>query len=407
MVTINSWGSSTPAEVAKGGTGQETLLIHGLLAGNTTGAITSLAVMTNGQLLVGSTTADPAPHTITSSDSTIAFTIGAGTISFQARAGTESVTGVVQFGTAAQTTTGTSEALSVHPAGLNTKIGTQTQYGVMLGGGGAGFNLGVTDSGDTGQIFRSKGAAANPDYTTFTMPETFAQGDLLFASAANVVGGLTKDASATRYICNSGADNAPVWAQITLTNGVTGVLPTANGGTGIASPTEHTLIIGGAGAAAMTNLGVAVDGQLLIGSSAADPVLSTLTAGAGIGILNAGGAITLSVTGSGMAWSEITSSASAAVANGYICNHADTEIVLTLPATFALGSIIQIVGKGAAAWSLEQNALQQVFIGTSSTTIGVGGSLTSTAVGDCIEIVCTEADVGFRVNAMIGNINIV
>lgn len=61
---------------------------------------------------------------------------------------------------------------------------------------------------------------------------SIAQGDLFFGSATNVLTQLPKNTSATRYLSNTGSSNNPAWAQINLTNGVTGVLPIANGGTG-------------------------------------------------------------------------------------------------------------------------------------------------------------------------------
>ena len=60
MATINSWNSNNPAEVAKGGTGQSTLTIHGVLIGNSTSGITQLAAAATGATLMGSTGADPA-----------------------------------------------------------------------------------------------------------------------------------------------------------------------------------------------------------------------------------------------------------------------------------------------------------------------------------------------------------
>lgn len=58
------------------------------------------------------------------------------------------------------------------------------------------------------------------------------QGDIWYGSAANTVSKLAKNTSATRYLSNAGTSNNPAWTQIDLTNGVTGVLPPANGGTG-------------------------------------------------------------------------------------------------------------------------------------------------------------------------------
>lgn len=60
---------------------------------------------------------------------------------------------------------------------------------------------------------------------------SYTQGDLLYASASNTLSALAKNTSASRYLSNTGTSNAPAWAQIDLTNGVTGILPTANGGT--------------------------------------------------------------------------------------------------------------------------------------------------------------------------------
>ena len=80
---------------------------------------------------------------------------------------------------------------------------------------GISFTLG-TDEGGTG-------------LTSWT------QGDLPYYTSSTVLSKLAKDTNATRYLSNQGTDNAPSWNQVTLTNGVTGTLPVANGGTGITS----------------------------------------------------------------------------------------------------------------------------------------------------------------------------
>lgn len=66
---------------------------------------------------------------------------------------------------------------------------------------------------------------------------SYAQGDLLYASASNVLSKLAKDTNSTRVLTNTGASNGPAWAQVNLTTGVTGVLPSANGGSGFGSQT--------------------------------------------------------------------------------------------------------------------------------------------------------------------------
>jgi len=66
--------------VANGGTGAATLTDGGILLGSGTGIITPTAQPANGQLLIGSSGADPVLATVTSTGSTITITGGAGTL---------------------------------------------------------------------------------------------------------------------------------------------------------------------------------------------------------------------------------------------------------------------------------------------------------------------------------------
>lgn len=61
---------------------------HAVQVGNATSSLTSIPVATNGQVLLGSTALDPVFGTLTSSDSSITFTTGAGTLSLQVAGGT-------------------------------------------------------------------------------------------------------------------------------------------------------------------------------------------------------------------------------------------------------------------------------------------------------------------------------
>lgn len=54
------------------------------------------------------------------------------------------------------------------------------------------------------------------------------QGDILYASATDNFVLLPKNTTATRYLANTGSSNNPAWAQVDLSNGVTGDLPFAN-----------------------------------------------------------------------------------------------------------------------------------------------------------------------------------
>lgn len=84
MATINAIGSNKPITVPFGGTGTATLTANGVLVGEGTGSVAVTAAGTNGQVLVGSTGADPAFTTLTSSAGTILYTTGAHTLNLEA-----------------------------------------------------------------------------------------------------------------------------------------------------------------------------------------------------------------------------------------------------------------------------------------------------------------------------------
>lgn len=114
----------------------------------------------------------------------------------------------------------------------NGTAATQTQIATM---GASGFslltgNLNITGLTASRSVWTdsSKNLVSSP----YAMPATVAQGDLLYGSSATQVSVLVKDANATRYLSNTGTTNNPAWAQVNLANGVTGILPIANGGSG-------------------------------------------------------------------------------------------------------------------------------------------------------------------------------
>lgn len=80
-----AYKQKSPISVAEGGTGAITLTDHGVLLGSGTSAITPLGVMTNGQLVIGSTGADPVVASL-GAGSGITITPGAGTLSIAATA---------------------------------------------------------------------------------------------------------------------------------------------------------------------------------------------------------------------------------------------------------------------------------------------------------------------------------
>lgn len=172
--------------------------------------------------------------------------------------------------------------------------------------------------------------------------------------------------------------------------------------------TNHAVLIGAA-SNGITNLGPLTNGQLAIGSTGADPTAATITAGTGINVTNGAGSITIASVGGGLTWTVITADQTIAVGNGYICNKAGL-LTLTLPATPSVGDMFSVTGINTAlGWKVAQNATQQMFFGTSSTTVGVGGSLASINIRDSICCVCVVAGSAAVWNVIdaIGNITVV
>ncbi len=139
IALIGQGGSADPVfgtvVVAGGGTGATTLTAHGVLLGEGTGAIAATAVMTDGQLLVGQSAADPLPKT-PSGDCTMAAT-GALTC----------------FATPATVAKG------------GTGVGTLAAHGVLVGEGTSNVAL-VGPSSTSGALFASAGSSSDPAFDT-------------------------------------------------------------------------------------------------------------------------------------------------------------------------------------------------------------------------------------------------
>jgi len=182
-------------------------------------------------------------------------------------------------------------------------------------------------------------------------------------------------------------------------------LSATQGGLGVASPTAHTLPVA-EGASNFAFLGPLTNGQLLVGSTGADPVPAAILAGTGINVTNGAGTITIAASLS-VAWVDVTGTTQAMVVEtGYIADNAGL-VTMTLPVTAAQGTLISVAGNGAGGWLIAQNASQNIKFGNVSTTTGVGGSLASTNRYDQIDILCTVANTTWVARSSIGSLTVV
>lgn len=69
----------------------------------------------------------------------------------------------------------------------------------------------------------------------------------------------------------------------------------------------------------------------------------------------------------------------------------------TLPVTANVGDSFEIIGQGAAFWTIAQNAGQSIKFNAATTTTGTGGSITSTQQFAVIDILCTVANTTWTV----------
>ena len=122
-----AWGptdlgiTDIPVKVVQGGTGASTLTDHGVLLGSGTDPITALGAMTDGQLVIGKTGADPVLATITEGEA-IDVTNAAGSITIACKDASTSNKGVTVYSGSTKALAGTDTASAMTPADVKTVV---------------------------------------------------------------------------------------------------------------------------------------------------------------------------------------------------------------------------------------------------------------------------------------------
>ena len=140
-------------------------------------------------------------------------------------------------------------------------------------------------------------------------------------------------------------------------------LPVASGGTGVSTLTDGGLVLG-SGTGAVTSLGQATNGQLVVGSTGADPVLATITGGSNITVTNTAGAISIAATGLGSGTVQTVS------ATG-------TENGLTL--TSDGDTVNPVITLGGALANVSNSQLVNNSVTIGSTNVALGGTAATIA----------------------------
>ena len=173
--------------------------------------------------------------------------------------------------------------------GINT---SSASNGELLIGNGAGLSLNTLTAGSNVTITNGSGtitiaAAGSVTSVALALPNIFTVTGSPVTSSGTLTATLASESANTVFAAPNGTAGTPTFRAlvaadiptISLTTGVSGILPAANGGTGI-------------------NTSGATNGEVLIGNGSGLS-LHTLTAGTGVTITNGSGTITIAATGTG------------------------------------------------------------------------------------------------------------
>lgn len=327
---------ATSSSVTFAGITDSGLTQHRMVIVGASGLLATPSALTNGQLYIGSTGADPVAATLTTfATNSIVFSTGAGSLAIDTVQGI-TTTSAVQFFTTQNTgqcvgsstyTTGTASQTTTTVTGITTTFTSAMAPGIICWIGVTTCSF-ITAFVSTTQLTTSNSASVGAAaFTLCYNGVESAQGNIA------VAGSIYSSLTANRIVI-TGA-NGLLSAPTALTNGQlfigsTGAAPvgaslsqgatasvTIVGGAGTitldtiqdirtsASPTfagltdsaltQHRLVLVGA-SGLLTNAPALTNGQLLIGSTGVDPVAAGITSsGATIGITTGAGTISIDV----------------------------------------------------------------------------------------------------------------
>lgn len=162
--------------------------------------------------------------------------------------------------------------------------------------------------------------------------------------------------------------------------------------------TAHGVLIG-EGTSSIVATTPGTNGQVLLGSTGADPAFGTLTTSTGLAFTTGAASLALNVKSGGYNVNIASAGVPLVAQNSYTVTAAGATS-FSLPATAAVGDTFLVASAlgNTAGWIITQGAGQEIWSGTSHTTNGATGTLAG-AIHTTVTLMCTIANVEYIVVA--------
>lgn len=152
-------------------------------------------------------------------------------------------------------------------------------------------------------------------------------------------------------------------------------------------------------------LGPFPNGSTIIGNGGV-PTVGLITGSGGINVTNGPGTINISGSPSGLTWTLIAASqVTTSTNNGFFCVSPGGALTIPLPLVSMKGDVFAVVLDGSTSWQITQSTGQQIRVSSQQTT-ATSGTITSTAQGDSIYLVCEVANLRWTALNFVGNLTI-
>ena len=212
--------------------------------------------------------------------------------------------------------------------------------------------------------------------------------DISNLSVGFSIGGGTSKRTATFNGTGNQTHTAQQSIVLTLPNRATDTI------VGYGDYSAKGVILVGTGAGTFTALSVGTNNYVLTADSGQTSGVKWAAGGAG-----------------GVKWNDITDESVPTLMlseNGYFSDDPDNSGSFVLPVSSAVGEIVEITNLQAAQnFTINQAAGQSIQFGLVTTTVGVGGSISSNNIGDSLRMVCTVASTPWQVVSSMGKLNYV